>query len=39
MYEALAIIAFGVSRFVKGRTLIGLLKDVPPPVVQPVVQH
>jgi len=37
LYEALAILAFGVSWFVKGQTLIGALKDAPP-VTEPAIQ-
>jgi len=36
LYEALAILAFGVSWFVKGQTLIGAIKDVPEEVPEPV---
>jgi hypothetical protein len=39
LYEALAIFAFGVSWFVKGQTLIPAIKDVPPQVAEPAVQH
>jgi hypothetical protein len=39
LYEAVGIVAFGVSWFVKGQTLIGPLKDPLPPVAEPVAQH
>jgi len=38
LYEAVAIVAFGVSWFVKGQTLISAIKDVPGEVPEPVVQ-
>ena len=36
LWEAVAIFAFGTSWFVKGQTLIGVLKDPPAPVAEPV---
>jgi len=38
LYEALAIVAFGVSWFVKGQTLIPAIRDVPGEVPEPVAQ-
>jgi hypothetical protein len=39
LYEALAILAFGVSWFVKGQRLIPAIKDVPGEVPEPLAQH